>query len=189
MKKILPFLILFFSLLLIVLIVLHFYTGNPGKSAGHTESGRDVTAEKAYQMWQSDMDNVKIIDVRTRAEYALVGHPPMAFTIPLAFWTDRFDPVKKTYRLKANPDFVKEIKNRFSKEDTLLLLCRSGQRSGIAAKHLRNAGFSNVYNITDGFEGSPFPGKKIFSTTVVPKNGWKNSGAPWTYELNPGLVE
>ena len=189
MKKFFPFLISLFPLLLIALIVLPVYTGNSGESPGHRKSGGDVTAEKAFKIWQSDTDNVKIIDVRTRAEYALVGHPPMAFNIPIAFWTDQFDPLKKTYRLKANPDFVKEIKNRFSKENTLLLLCRSGQRSGTAAKLVRNAGFSKIHNITDGFEGRPFPGRTSLLTTAVPKNGWKNSGAPWTYELDPRLVE
>jgi hypothetical protein len=49
-------------------------------------------------------------------------------------------------------------------------------------------GFKNAYTITDGFEGdevkdeiSYFKGKRMM-------NGWKNSGAPWTYELNPDLV-
>ena len=53
---------------------------------------------------------------------------------------------------------------------------------------LAQEGFKNVYTITDGFEGeevkdenSYFKGKRMI-------NGWKNSGAPWTYELNPELV-
>ena len=54
-----------------------------------------------------------------------------------------------------------------------------------ASLQLAEAGFKNVYNITDGMEGdkvedpdSVYHGKRM-------KNGWKNSGLPWTYELDP----
>jgi hypothetical protein len=47
------------------------------------------------------------------------------------------------------------------------------------------AGFKNVYNITDGMEGdvvkspdSVFRGQRLV-------NGWKNSGLPWTYDVEP----
>jgi hypothetical protein len=50
---------------------------------------------------------------------------------------------------------------------------------------LAGAGFTHVYNITDGMEGdlvkdpeSLFHGQRL-------KNGWKNSGCPWTYQLTP----
>ena len=53
---------------------------------------------------------------------------------------------------------------------------------------LAAAGFGSVYNITDGMEGdevaepgSLYAGKRM-------KNGWKNSGVPWTYSLDPGLM-
>ena len=35
-------------------------------------------------MWEADPENVKILDVRTPEEYLFVGHPPMAWKIPLA---------------------------------------------------------------------------------------------------------
>jgi hypothetical protein len=47
---------------------------------------------------------------------------------------------------------------------------------------LAEAGFSDVYTITDGFEGDA---DKNGDRT---RNGWKNSGAPWTYKLDPELV-
>ena len=68
-------------------------------------------------------------------------------------------------------------------DDTLMVMCRSGGRSAIAVNLLAAAGFENVYNITDGLEGdkvndpdSAFHGQRL-------KNGWKNSGCPWTYDL------
>jgi rhodanese-related sulfurtransferase len=48
---------------------------------------------------------------------------------------------------------------------------------------LANAGFKHVYNVTDGMEGDVVedPGG-VFSGQRL-RNGWKNSGCPWTYEL------
>ena len=70
-------------------------------------------------------------------------------------------------------------------DDTLLVMCRSGGRSAIAVNLLAKAGFTQVHNVIDGFEGdvikdpdSVFLGQRL-------KNGWKNSGCPWTYQLTP----
>ena len=72
--------------------------------------------------------------------------------------------------------------------DVLLIMCRSGGRSAMAVNILAQAGFTNAYNITDGMEGdlvkepdSLFAGKRM-------KNGWKNSGPPWTYDIDPKQV-
>ena len=53
--------------------------------AKQTVLGLYVTAREAYEMWTSDPDNVKILDVRTPEEYFFVGHPAMARNIPIAF--------------------------------------------------------------------------------------------------------
>ena len=37
--------------------------------------------------------------------------------------------------------------------DTIVAMCRSGGRSAFAINMLAKAGFVNVYNIIDGFEG------------------------------------
>ena len=67
----------------------------------------------------------------------------------------------------------------------LLVTCRSGGRSAIAVNMLAKAGFRNVFQVIDGVEGdvvtdsdSVFLGQRL-------KNGWKNSGCPWTYKLTP----
>ena len=70
-------------------------------------------------------------------------------------------------------------------DDTLMVMCRSGGRSAIAANFLAKAGFKNVYNIIDGMEGDPVqnPASVFQGQRLV--NGWKNSGCPWTYNLTP----
>jgi rhodanese-related sulfurtransferase len=66
-------------------------------------------------------------------------------------------------------------------------MCRSGGRSALAVNQLAKAGFVNVYNIIDGMEGDNVddPGSVYHRKRM--RNGWKNSGLPWTYDLSPQL--
>jgi len=152
-----------------------------------TTLGLYVTAAQAYEKWKAAPDKVKIIDVRTPEEYAFIGHPEMAWNIPLAFVTYQRKDGKTEYGPKMNPDFVAEVKSIAGLNDTLLLMCRSGDRSAKAVDMLAAAGFTNAYTITDGFEGdkvkdpeSVFFGKRM-------RNGWKNS-APWVYDIDPERI-
>ena len=153
-----------------------------------TTLGLYVTAAQAYEKWKSAPDKVKLIDVRTPEEFAFVGHPEMAWNVPLAFVTYQGKDGKIEYGLKMNPDFVAGVKKIAGPTDTLLLMCRSGGRSAMAVNQLAAAGFKNAYNITDGMEGdkvedpeSVFHGKRM-------KNGWKNSGLPWIYSIDPEKI-
>jgi len=152
-----------------------------------TTLGLYVTAAQAYQMWQSAPDKVKVIDVRTPEEFAFVGHPEMAWNIPVSFVTYEKKGGKFEYGPKANPDFVAQVKELAKPTDVLLVTCRSGGRGAMAVNQLAAAGFTNAYNIVDGVEGdlvqdpeSVFNGKRM-------KNGWKNS-APWVYDIDPEKV-
>jgi len=147
-----------------------------------------VTAKEAYALWQQDSSTVKIIDCRTPEEYAFIGHAPMAFNIPSAFMTHRFDVINRHYAMRLNADFIKLVTGRFNPDQTVLILCRSGQRSAWAVNQLAQIGWRRVYNVTDGFEGDVLdkPGDPEHGRRVV--NGWKNSGLPWTFALNPDLV-
>ncbi|MHC4437151.1 MAG: rhodanese-like domain-containing protein [Planctomycetota bacterium] len=153
--------------------------------AKQTVLGLYVTAKEAYEKWQADPEKVKILDVRTPEEYIFVGHAEMACLIPLVFQAYQWDAANGRFAIKPNPDFLALVKDQFSPEDTILITCRSGGRSAMAVNLLAQNGFKHAYNITDGMEGdmvkdpeSPHKGKRM-------KNGWKNSGAPWTYEINP----
>ncbi len=169
-------------------LVLYVYADNFGDGSEYPGNGRDVTARQAYRMWESDPENVIILDVRTPEEYTQIGHPPMAYNIPFTILVGESDLSKRNYTMRQNPDFLNSVEKRFSRDDTILLLCRSGQRSGVAERILRNAGFSNVHNIADGFEGNPPRGKTRMPYGRDAEPGWKNSGAPWTYELVPNQV-
>jgi rhodanese-related sulfurtransferase len=86
------------------------------------------------------------------------------------------------------PDFIERASRIASPQDTLLVMCRSGGRSAIAVNLLAKAGFKNVYNITDGFEGDTVkdPGSVFDGQHMV--NGWRNSGLPWTYDVDPARM-
>jgi rhodanese-related sulfurtransferase len=152
-----------------------------------TTLGLYVTAAQAYEMWNAAPDEVKVIDVRTPEEYAFVGHPEMAWNIPLAFVTYGRKEGKTEYEVKWNPDFVDEVKSVAGLNDVLLVTCRSGHRSAKAVDALAAAGFTNVYNITDGVEGDKVedPGSVFFGKRM--RNGWKNS-APWVYGFDPEKI-
>ncbi len=148
-----------------------------------TALGLYLTAGEAYRKWQADPGHVMILDVRTPEEMLFVGHPPMAWKIPVAVQSYQWDSAKKEFPMKLLPDFVARVKQVASEDDTILAMCRSGGRSAIAVNLLAQAGFKHVYNIFDGMEGdtvedphSVFAGQHLV-------NGWKNSGCPWTYKL------
>ncbi len=149
-----------------------------------TKLGLYVTAKEAYDMWRADPEKVKILDVRTLAEYVFVGHPPMAFSIPAFFQTHRWNAEAEMFGMVPNPDFVSQVRKWAEAGDTILVTCRSGERAAMAINLLADAGFTKVYNIVDGMEGglvkdpeSVFNGRRM-------KNGWENSGLPWTYEID-----
>jgi rhodanese-related sulfurtransferase len=150
-----------------------------------TVLGLYVTAKEAYEKWNADPEKVMILDVRTPEEFLFVGHPAMAWKIPVAAQTYEWDAGKGKFPMKLLPDFVARVSEVAKPGDTILVMCRSGGRSAIAANLLAKAGFTHVYNIIDGMEGdavedpaSVFLGQRL-------KNGWKNSGCPWTFKLTP----
>ena len=147
-----------------------------------------VTAKEAYEMWRAAPDEVKIIDVRTPEEYALIGHPEAAWNIPYGFITYRRVNGKFEHGASLNPDFVAEVESIAQPTDTLLLTCRSGDRSARAVNLLAAAGFTNAYTITDGVEGDKVedPASVFFGKRMT--NGWKNRGLPWVYSIDPDKI-
>ena len=153
-----------------------------------TTLGLYVTSQEAYAMWKDKPESIHVIDVRTPEEYVFIGHPEMAANIPIGFVEQKWDAKEDDFVLTPNPDFIERVRSLYSPNDTLLVMCRSGNRSAVAANFLAKAGFTNVYNIIDGMEGdkvkdpdSAYHGKRM-------QNGWKNSGSPWTYDVNLELL-
>ena len=157
------------------------FANPPVPKKKQTALGKYITAEQAYAKYSKDPNTIHILDVRTPGEYAFVGHAPMAVNIPLYFLKPG---LTKNNRLimPLNENFVAEVEAKFEKTDMVFVMCRSGGRSAACINKLVLAGFTNLYNIIDGFEGDK--DTKGYRTV----NGWKNSSAPWTYKLDPKLV-
>ncbi|MFM2119802.1 MAG: hypothetical protein RL722_1270 [Pseudomonadota bacterium] len=127
------------------------------------------------------------LDVRTRAEAMYVGMADgVDALVPYVehpeLMTD-WDEQRRIYKLEPNQDFVPEVARRLaakglSKGDVVVLMCRSGDRSGRAATRLSEDGYTRVYSVVDGFEGDM---SKAGRRDV---NGWKNAGLPWSYKLD-----
>ena len=160
----------------------------PLPAGKQTTLGLYVTSREAYEKWKAAAETVTIVDVRTPEEYMFIGHATMAWNIPVASQSHQWNAEKKQFPMSPLADFVARVKKVAGESDTLMVMCRSGGRSAIAVNMLAKAGFKNVYNITDGFEGdtvkdpnSVFDGQRLV-------NGWRNSGLPWTYQLDPDLM-
>jgi len=93
---------------------------------------RDIDCAEASRMLSSD-NPPAIVDVRTPAEFTgELGHIPGARLVPLNLLGDSLG-VLSQY-----------------KERDLILVCRTGRRSGIAARELAKVGFARVYNLQGG---------------------------------------
>ena len=155
-----------------------------------TVAGRYLDARAAYQLKQKLGDQAFLLDVRTRYEVMYVGTPTLTdANIPYVEHPDGapWDDKAGRFRVELNSDFGPELARRLQaqglgKDSTVILICRSGDRSARAANLLTQLGYSAVYSVTDGFEGDAAPAGDKQGQRVV--NGWKNAGLPWTYKLD-----
>jgi len=158
-----------------------------------TKLGLYMTAEQAYQHTMQNMDETLFIDVRTPSELNYLGVTTvMDAHVPLVFMdSSGWDDKKHRYLRAENKDFVADVEARLEKKglgknDTVILMCRSGKRSATAVNKLAEAGFTKAYTVVDGYEGDKAKeGKNKGKRTV---NGWKNSGLPWTYSMDKDLM-
>jgi rhodanese-related sulfurtransferase len=125
---------------------------------------KSLTADAAHAALQADSRAI-LIDVRDPVEFSFVGQPVGAVNVPWKFAPD----------MRTNPEFLGQVSQIATDKATpLFLLCRSGQRSLAAANALAEAGYTDLTNIEEGFEG-PMDTAKHRSTVA----GWRFLGLPW----------
>ncbi|MFQ5774449.1 MAG: rhodanese-like domain-containing protein [Kiloniellaceae bacterium] len=137
------------------------------------EYAGDVSSRAAWDILARDPHAV-LVDVRTEPEWRYVGLPDLADlgkrTVCVS-WQVYPD-------MRHNPRFAEELEREgVSAERTVLLLCRSGQRSRDAAITLTARGYRRCYNVADGFEGPPDERRHRGA-----RDGWKAVGLPWRQE-------
>ncbi len=119
--------------------------------------------QEAFELWQT-LPGTQLVDVRTRAEWDWVGRIPASVEIEWLSYPDN----------RPNSGFVQQLQQKVAADAPVLFICRSGGRSHHAAMLATQAGYSNCYNVLEGFEGDRDP--QGHRNTV---GGWRAAGLPW----------
>lgn len=130
-----------------------------------------ISPTVANRMLAADAEAV-FVDVRSRAEYVLQGHAVGTYNLPIMRWNDR------TGGMDPNPEFVAQMAAKYGKDRTLVLICRSGHRSGRAAAALAEAGYTHLYSVQGGMSGTRDDHGK-------PVKGWQQEGLPMISDPQP----
>ncbi|MET4578059.1 rhodanese-like domain-containing protein [Ottowia thiooxydans] len=124
-----------------------------------------VPPSLAWQLFEDG--DALIVDVRTAEERKFVGHVPGSLHVAWATGT----------ALTRNPRFARELEAKTGKDAVVLLLCRSGKRSALAAEIAAKAGFTRVFNVLEGFEGELDSQQQRGHA-----DGWRFRRLPWVQD-------
>lgn len=129
--------------------------------------------QQAWQLVQQGQ--ALIVDIRSAEERKFVGHVPGSLHVAWATGT----------ALTRNPRFARELAALLARQPltlsqqppAVLLLCRSGKRSAAAAQEATKAGLTQVFNISEGFEGDLDAQQQRGHF-----NGWRFYSLPWVQD-------
>ncbi len=131
-----------------------------------------LTSLQAAAYVQKHAGDCLFLDIRDPGEIFTIGMPLLADgNAPFRFINfQKWNEKKKTFAMEENPDFVKTVdfflkKKGLSRSAPIIIICSSGRRAPKAANLLSEAGYKNVYAVTDGY------------------NGWRQSKLPWSRKL------
>ncbi|HCE09053.1 MAG TPA: sulfurtransferase [Oxalobacteraceae bacterium] len=126
-----------------------------------------VTPQEAYALLLAAR-GAKLVDVRTSAERDWVGRVAIPEAQHAAIQWNLYPGGA------PNPDFLAQLEQTADKGDVLLFLCRSGVRSRHAAKLATENGYTQCFDVLEGFEGDK--DAEQHRKTVA---GWCRAGLPW----------
>ena len=162
----------------------------PNDPKKQTPWGLYLTSQEAHDMKVAEGGKVLFVDVRDPIEIMFTGFTDVVDVNVPFMLADRtkWHAKKPVFLMAKNPDFEPGIqralqKAGLTKDAPVILMCRSGGTRGApSAMMLDGKGYAKVYVVVDGFEGGtlkdgPKKGWRL-------KDGWKNSGLPWSYKLN-----
>ncbi|MDA0707543.1 MAG: rhodanese-like domain-containing protein [Proteobacteria bacterium] len=132
----------------------------------------DITPQETWKNL-SDNQNSILVDVRTFAEWKLVGVPNISELSKQPHfieWVDFPDG-------HINENFAKQLHSVAPSLDTpIYFLCRTGVRSIAAAIKATESGYTHCYNILEGFEG-----KQDEAGHRGKVSGWQGRNLPWNH--------
>ena len=127
---------------------------------------KHLLPKETWALLQQQPD-ILFLDVRMEVEAQYVGRPPGAVNIPWYEFPD-FKPNAAQFVLA-----VEQLAR--AKDAPVVLICRSGQRSVDAGIALEKAGFTQVINVLEGFEGELDDDNQRGT-----EGGWRFDGLPWS---------
>jgi len=122
-------------------------------------ASRSVSTEEAAALLA---DGYVYVDVRSEPEFE-AGHIPGALNVPLSH--------RGPAGLTPNPEFLSVMQQAFDSAEKLVVGCKTGSRSKKAVEQLSQAGFTELAEMSAGFDGS----RDAFGR-IVP--GWSKEGRP-----------
>lgn len=127
----------------------------------------EMTPQEAFALLQAD-PRVKLVDVRTSAERDWVGSVALPATQHASVQWNLYPGGT------PNPEFLAQLGSAANQDTVVLFLCRSGVRSRHAAKLATEQGYTQCFDILEGFEGDK--DREGHRKTV---GGWCKAGLPW----------
>jgi len=180
-------------------------------SAKEAKRAHSISELEAAEMLAQETRTTFLVDVRTREEYMLQGHPPQAYNVPWRFLTPDFQVRDGAYAggkaaytgyqlaREPNPDFIGVLQSLFKPEDRLIVIATDGEdgTGTDAADVMVKEGFKRVYYIKNGFLGDRLAAKD--NDKLIEKlspywqqrgrvNGWIYWGLPVSYIIDPKYV-
>ncbi len=159
-----------------------------------TPWGLYLTAAEAFALKQAKGPDVLFVDVREPIEIMFTGFTDVVdINIPyLLVNPAKWNSKKPVLAMEPNPGFAAGVKAALTargldKSAPVILMCRSGGTRGApSALALKGLDLEQVYVVVDGFEGSVAKNDPNGPWRRV--NGWKNTGLPWSYKLDPKKI-
>jgi rhodanese-related sulfurtransferase len=133
----------------------------------------DITCQEAWDKLASD-PTALLVDVRTQVEWQLIGKPELSSINKEPLY------LQWVTMQGINDNFVDELQaaldERGVEKDTpLYFMCQSGGRSKMSAMQCTALGYTQCFNLAEGFEGELDEHQHRNSLS-----GWKVAGLPWT---------
>lgn len=111
-----------------------------------------------------------LIDCRTEAEWHFTGTVDLSSIGKQTMHTEVADATGRPV-----PGFVDTVSAAIEKDTPVYIICRVGGRSANACRMLAAAGYTDLVNVTEGFEGRADDNGHRNTT-----EGWKFHNLPWT---------
>ena len=160
----------------------------PKKEKARTSLNLYVTATEASKYLEANK-NAVLVDVRSPGELKFIGAASrMDIHVPFMMVdTSKYNEKQGGYSMKKNKYAIDEIvfeldKKSVKKDEAIFITCRSGStRAAPVVNALAKKGYTNVWTITDGFEGDKAKDGQYKGERVV--NGWLHSDLAWSWKV------